>query len=111
VLATSARACRLCYAKHANEEFGSRFARAAGLTPFPTWIGEFEGVPALVIERYDRSPDAPQGRIHQEDFNQVLGAAGNQKYQEYGSTASARITHGHLSVRAVTRRGWRCPPG
>jgi serine/threonine-protein kinase HipA len=40
-------------------------------------------VPAVVIERYDRSPDAPQWRIHQEDFSQVLGAAGNQKYQKY----------------------------
>jgi serine/threonine-protein kinase HipA len=46
------------------------------------------GVPAVVIERYDRSPDAPQGRIHQEDFNQVLGAAGNQKYQKYGGKVS-----------------------
>ena len=57
-----------------DEEFGARFARAAGLASFPTWIEEFQGVPAVVIERYDRSPDAPQGRIHQEDFNQVLGA-------------------------------------
>ncbi|HEX3516674.1 MAG TPA: HipA domain-containing protein, partial [Trebonia sp.] len=71
-----------------DEEFGARFARAAGLTFFPTWIEEFEGVPALVIERYDRSPDAPQGRIHQEDFNQVLGATGNQKYQKYGGKVS-----------------------
>jgi serine/threonine-protein kinase HipA len=71
-----------------DEEFGARFARAAGLTSFSTWIGEFAGVPALVIERYDRSPDAPQGRIHQEDFNQVLGAAGNQKYQKYGGKVS-----------------------
>jgi serine/threonine-protein kinase HipA len=71
-----------------DEEFGARFARAAGLTSFRTWIEEFEGVPALVIERYDRSPDAPQGRIHQEDFNQVLGAAGNQKYQKYGGKVS-----------------------
>jgi serine/threonine-protein kinase HipA len=71
-----------------DEEFGGRFARAAGLTSFPTWIEEFEGVPAVVIERYDRSPDAPQGRIHQEDFNQVLGAAGNQKYQKYGGKVS-----------------------
>ena len=71
-----------------DEEFGARFARAAGLSSFPTWIEEFEGVPALVIERYDRSPDAPQGRIHQEDFNQVLGAAGNQKYQKYGGKVS-----------------------
>jgi serine/threonine-protein kinase HipA len=75
-----------------DEEYGARFARAAGLTSFPTWIEEFEGVPALAIERYDRSPDAPQGRIHQEDFNQVLGATGNQKYQKYGGKVSlARI--------------------
>ena len=71
-----------------DEEFGSRFARADGLTSFPTWIEEFTGVPAVVIERYDRSPDAPQGRIHQEDFNQVLGASGNQKYQKYGGKVS-----------------------
>jgi serine/threonine-protein kinase HipA len=71
-----------------DEEFGARFARAAGLTSFPTWIEEFAGAPAVVIERYDRSPDAPQGRIHQEDFNQVLGAAGNQKYQKYGGKVS-----------------------
>ena len=67
-----------------DEEYGARFAQAAGLTSYPTWIEEFHGVPAVVIERYDRSPDAPQGRVHQEDFNQVLGAAGNQKYQKYG---------------------------
>jgi serine/threonine-protein kinase HipA len=42
----------------------------------------------VVIERYDRSPDAPQGRIHQEDFNQVLGASGNQKYQKHGGKVS-----------------------
>jgi serine/threonine-protein kinase HipA len=71
-----------------DEEYGARFTRAAGLTSFPTWIEEFEGVPAVVIERYDRSPDAPQGRIHQEDFNQVLGVAGNQKYQKYGGRVS-----------------------
>ncbi|WP_237702801.1 type II toxin-antitoxin system HipA family toxin [Candidatus Protofrankia datiscae] len=74
-----------------DEEFGARFARATGLTFYSThstWIGEFEGVPAVVVERYDRSPDAPQGRIHQEDFNQVLGVAGDQKYQKYGGRVS-----------------------
>jgi serine/threonine-protein kinase HipA len=71
-----------------DEEFGARVARATGLTTYSTWIEEFEGVPAVVIERYDRSPDAPQGRIHQEDFNQVLGTAGNQKYQKYGGRVS-----------------------
>jgi serine/threonine-protein kinase HipA len=71
-----------------DEEFGARFARAAGLTSFPTWIEEFAGVPAVMIERYDRSPDAPQGRIHQEDLSQVLGAAGSQKYQKHGGKVS-----------------------
>jgi serine/threonine-protein kinase HipA len=71
-----------------DEEFGARFARAAGLSVFSTWIEEFADVPAVVIERYDRSPHAPQGRIHQEDFNQVLGAGGNQKYQKYGGKVS-----------------------
>ena len=71
-----------------DEEFGSRFVRAVGLSSFPTWIEEFTGIPAVVIERYDRSPHAPLGRIHQEDFNQVLGAAGNQKYQRYGGKVS-----------------------
>jgi serine/threonine-protein kinase HipA len=42
----------------------------------------------VVVERYDRSANAPQGRIHQEDFNQVLGAAGDQKYQKYGGRVS-----------------------
>jgi serine/threonine-protein kinase HipA len=71
-----------------DEEYGARFARAVGLTTFSTWVETFDGVPAIVIERYDRSPDAPQGRIHQEDFNQVLGAAGNQKYQKHGGRVS-----------------------
>jgi serine/threonine-protein kinase HipA len=71
-----------------DEEFGARFARATGLAAFPTRIEEFAGIPAVVIERYDRSPEAPQGRLHQEDFNQVLGAAGNQKYQKYSGKVS-----------------------
>lgn len=82
-----------------DEEYGARLARAAGLASFPTWIEEFEGVPALVIERYDRSPEAPQGRIHQEDFNQALGATGNQKYQKYGGKVSlARIARVFTAV-------------
>ena len=75
-----------------DEEYGSRFARAAGLANFETTIRWFNGTPALVIERYDRDPAAPQGRIHQEDFNQALGARGNQKYQRVGGLMTlARI--------------------
>ncbi|RBO90893.1 type II toxin-antitoxin system HipA family toxin [Nocardia puris] len=75
-----------------DEEYGARFARAIGLTEFHTWIEDFDGVPTLVVERYDRSADAPAGRIHQEDFNQALGAVGTQKYQRLGGKVSlARI--------------------
>ena len=75
-----------------DEEYGFRVARAAGLTELDAWIEDFSGVRALVIERYDRSPDAPQGRIHQEDMNQALGASKNEKYQEFGGLMSlARI--------------------
>ncbi|WP_201773715.1 type II toxin-antitoxin system HipA family toxin [Nocardia brasiliensis] len=75
-----------------DEEYGSRFARAAGLAEFDTWIEEFEGTPAVVIERYDRVADSEVVRIHQEDFNQVLGASGDQKYQKFGGRVDlARI--------------------
>ena len=69
-----------------------------------------------MIERYDRSPHAPQGRIHQEDFNQVLGASGNQKYQKYGGKVSleriARVfsaTAG-IAIRWSGCSSWSCSP-
>ncbi|SDT15732.1 type II toxin-antitoxin system HipA family toxin [Microlunatus soli] len=76
-----------------DEEYGSRIARALGLIGYSTTIDSFDDVPALVIERYDRSPDdAGDGRIHQEDFSQALGLSGDQKYQRYGGGASlARV--------------------
>jgi serine/threonine-protein kinase HipA len=67
-----------------DEEYGSRFARALDLASFSTELMTFDGTPALVIERYDRDPGAPDGRIHQEDFNQALGLSGDQKYEMYG---------------------------
>lgn len=83
-----------------DEEYGARFARALGLASYDTWIEDFAGTPALVIERFDRSPEVPGGRIHQEDFNQVLGASGEAKYQRVGGRVSlARI------ARVFTERG------
>ncbi|MDY7529944.1 MULTISPECIES: type II toxin-antitoxin system HipA family toxin [unclassified Cryobacterium] len=77
-----------------DEEYGFRAAKAAGLTTFDAWIEDFGGVLGLVIERYDRSPDAPQGRIHQEDMNQALGASKNEKYQEFGGKVTLkRVAH------------------
>lgn len=75
-----------------DEEYGYRAAKAAGLTNLDASIHDFAGTPALAIERYDRSPDAPLGRIHQEDMNQALGASKNEKYQEFGGKVSlARV--------------------
>lgn len=71
-----------------DEEYGARLARAAGLPTPNTWVEEFDGVPALVIERYDRVLGDPVTRIHQEDFNQALGASGDEKYQRYGGKVS-----------------------
>jgi serine/threonine-protein kinase HipA len=93
-----------------DEEYGLRAAKAVGLTTLDSWIEDFDGVLGLVIERYDRSPDAPQGRIHQEDMNQALGASKNEKYQEFGGKLSFKRVAGVLgrngdeeSVRRLLR--------
>lgn len=80
-----------------DEEYGSRLARSLGLASFATWIETFDGLPAIVIERYDR---AGKARMHQEDFNQALGASGNQKYQEIGGVVSLRRIAEVLKSRA-----------
>lgn len=59
----------------------------AGLAEHGAWIDDFDGLSALVIERFDRAAGA---RVHQEDFSQALGASGDQKYQEYGGLVSLR---------------------
>lgn len=71
-----------------NEEYASRIARGVGLAPYATWIETFEGTDALVIERYDREDLIPGHRLHQEDFAQVLGASGADKYQESSGRVS-----------------------
>ena len=70
-----------------DEVFCMQMAYDSGLTAHPVWIEDFDGADALVIERYDRDDGE---RIHQEDFNQALGAKGSEKYQEYGGKVSAK---------------------
>ncbi|MBU1249556.1 MAG: HipA domain-containing protein [Actinobacteria bacterium] len=74
-----------------DEEYGARIARHLGLTTYGTELVNFAGATALVIERYDRSPDTADGRIHQEDFNQALGFGGDGKYE----------VHGHIGIAAI----------
>lgn len=73
-----------------DEVYGARLLRACGLAAYGTELHTFDDIPALVIERYDRSTAMPQGRLHQEDMNQLLGARGIEKYQEYGGKVSLR---------------------
>lgn len=80
-----------------DEEYGSRIARRLDLATYATWIEQFDGLPAIVIERYDR---VGGGRVHQEDFSQVLGASRNQKYQEIGGIVSLRRIADTLKARA-----------
>jgi len=67
-----------------------QLAQKVGLTAHPVWIESFDGLDALVIERFDRDMSVIGGRIHQEDFNQALGAHGDQKYQEAGGKVNAK---------------------
>ena len=71
-----------------DEEYGSRIVRTLGLAAYESSLEEFDGITALVIERYDRNNKYPQGRIHQEDMNQALGARKDQKYQRFGEKVS-----------------------
>ena len=87
-----------------DEEYGSRLARRIGLANFEVEVYCFDGLDALVIERFDRLEGE---RIHQEDFNQALGAAGNQKYQELGGVVSmgriASTLRSHVTSENVRR--------
>ncbi len=70
-----------------DEEYGSRLMRRIGLADFDSEVEDFDGLPALVIERFDREDGH---RVHQEDLSQALGAERNQKYQELGGVVSLR---------------------
>lgn len=85
-----------------DEEYGSRIARHLGLAAFDSRIVSFDGVSALVVERYDRGAATPDGRVHQEDFNQALGVTGDGKYQADGHPGLAAIAK---LLRTVDRPG------
>lgn len=83
-----------------DEEYGTRLARRLGLTTTDAWLEDFAGAPGLVLERYDRTPDG--GRVHQEDFSQVLGARGDQKYQAISGKVSLRRVAATFAKRGDT---------
>lgn len=90
-----------------DEEYGNRLARRINLARYFTEIRQFGTTSALVVERFDRESGE---RIHQEDFNQILGASGHEKYQELGGRVPLRRIASTLArfanpreVRALAR--------
>ena len=76
-----------------NEFFCMRLARHAGLDAAPVELIEFEGLPVLVIERYDRNATGGSiSRIHQEDFCQATGIEPSNKYEAEGGPSLADLT-------------------
>lgn len=69
-----------------NEYFCMQLASAIGLPTAKVARGGAEEVDYLIVERYDRSREAPPclERIHQEDFCQALGVTPERKYEAEG---------------------------
>ena len=54
----------------------------------------------LLVERYDRQPNVPGQRLHQEDFCQALGIVSEHKYQNEGGPGLAQA---FALLRSATR--------
>ena len=77
-----------------NEHFCLELARAAGLPAVRSQVQVFDGIPTIVVERFDRYRDKRDGlikRIHQEDCCQALGVHPNTKYQSEGGPGIPEI--------------------
>jgi serine/threonine-protein kinase HipA len=88
----------------ANEAFCMALATHTGVEVArtePRLAGRHE---YLLVHRYDRSPsEAPDGRLHQEDFCQALGLVPEVKYEDEGgpNTADcAALIYRHAAVPA-----------
>ncbi len=86
---------RLLAAEHACMQLAS----ALGLTTVTTNLAKFDGIEALVVQRYDRVIDPASDairRLHQEDACQALGinidaSQGRRKYERFGGPSFAQI--------------------
>lgn len=76
----------------ANEGFCMKLAARVGLRAPTVEIAAAEGIPFLVIERYDRRSGEGGGvvRVHQEDFCQALAVPPERKYQGEGGPSLAQ---------------------
>ena len=78
-----------------NEALCLRVALHLGLPVARVEVGAFDGIPVLIVERYDRSPPDDDGRVsrlHQEDFCQAssIDGARVRKYEDGGGPSLAQ---------------------
>jgi serine/threonine-protein kinase HipA len=75
-----------------NEYFCMRLAAHAGLPVAEVDRAEFEGIPVLIIKRFDRQwQEGRLLRIHQEDSCQATGISVRYKYQANGGPSLRRL--------------------
>jgi len=76
-----------------NEHVCLAVAGRVGLAAASSVYTEFDGVPALVVERYDRQrlDDGRVARVHQEDVCQALAVPPTRKYEADGGPGAPRV--------------------
>lgn len=87
-----------------NEYATMRWAQASGIpipelalvdvadiSGLPDSIGTFHEGRALAVRRFDRCPDG--GRVHMEDFAQLLGLYPEEKYRKYNYETLASLSY------------------
>lgn len=89
-------------------------ARALGIPAAESQFHEFNGVPAVVVRRFDRAwVDETVQRVHQEDFCQAMGFGPDQKYEDQAGRGSlrllTRITRSRSPRRNRSGSGSRSP--
>lgn len=84
-----------------NEHLCLRTLGEVGLNVAATAYVEFDGAPAIVVERYDRVPDGAQViRIHQEDFCQATSTLPKRKYESNKGPSALKIIQTLRDARA-----------
>jgi serine/threonine-protein kinase HipA len=77
------------------EAYGLDLARKAGVLNYDSWIEDFDGEDALVIERFDRAVNGSFTRIHQENALQAMGLPDSAKYE--------MMNHGKVSLKLFAK--------
>lgn len=73
-----------------NEYLCMRLAAMVGLPVAPVQMRAVDGIPYLLVERYDRTiASGMVSRVHQEDFCQALGVRATIKYERDGGPGLA----------------------